>query len=130
MRKKVFTLLTIGISLMLYSCDAYLSMPYDIKNETGEIIKLNVKYFPIGRYEYVEDTIIELIPNSNLTIGYGEAIGFPWETKKIFKKNPGVENFELLIEDSINHINKSDENWKYMDGKSIYKIQKKHLLQK
>lgn len=129
MRKIVITLITIGISLMMYSCDAYLVMPYDVRNETGEIIKLNVKYFPTGRYEYVEDTILELMPNSYLTIGYGDAIGFPWETKKIFKKNPGVENFELLIRDSIIYVNKSNENWEYIDGKSIYKIQKKHLLQ-
>ena len=115
MRKIVITLITIGISLMMYSCDAYLVMPYDVRNETGEIIKLNVKYFPTGRYEYVEDTILELMPNSYLTIGYGDAIGFPWETKKIFKKNPGVENFELLIRDSIIYVNKSNENWEYID---------------
>jgi hypothetical protein len=118
------------ICILISSCDALLLMPYEVQNKTNKEIKLSIENYPleiasIGPIGKTTDTIISLKPGKTIDVGYGQAIGFPWETKKIFIKNPGIQNFKLMINDSIVPFNNGDEFWKYANGKSKLKIKEK-----
>jgi hypothetical protein len=106
-------------------------MPYVVVNKSDRTVKLKIEDYPKGmmRYSDLTDTIIDLKPNEKVTVKVDKAIGFPWETEKIYRLNPGTDNFDLLINDSIVKLDKSDNNWSYNDKSSIFKIEKKHVLQ-
>jgi hypothetical protein len=111
------------------SCDALLFMPYYVKNNTGEKIKLKITGYPVSMPMFSPgvDTIIELAPKKYALLGTAHGIGFPWDTKSLFHEKPGCQNFELMLGDSILAIDLSDKNWIYRSSTSVFKVQKKHL---
>lgn len=118
--------LILFIGFALFSCDAMLTLPYRVQNKTGNTVKLRVRSYPAQHRIHggAVDTIIFLKPNSYVTVAYFNGVGFPWETRAIYKKKRGAQNFELLHNDSVIPLNTSDKNWKYRSGASVFKIRK------
>jgi hypothetical protein len=125
MTKTIFllTILTTGI-IFLSSCDANLVLSYQVQNDTKNNLKLKIDNYPTGSglYSKTIDTIIELKPKQWVIVGWDKAIGFPWETKKIYKKNPGRNNFKIVNGDSNLNLNTADKFWKYKHRTSQFKI--------
>jgi hypothetical protein len=119
-------LLLFSISIFLLSCDAVLILPYRVQNRTDNTIKLRVKTYPVQQQMYGKriDTVIYLNPREYVTVGYSNGIGFPWGTKSVYRKYPGIQNFEVIVNDSIFPLNSSDKYWKYKRGTSVFKIRK------
>jgi hypothetical protein len=113
----------LGIIGFLTSCDAMLFLSYNVKNETRKTIKLKVSDYPENTYFVKKtDTIIELKPEQSITVGWDHAIGFPWETKKIYRKKPWKQNFKILSGDSIIPVDSRDKYWKYKHRTSLLVI--------
>jgi len=114
----------LGFIISISSCDALLIMSYQVNNKTNETIKLKIYNYPLDHmgFSYIADTIIDILPNKNISVAYSNGIGFPWETKKLYKKNRGVDNFKLILKDSLISIDLSDKYWNYKKQKSIYTI--------
>ncbi len=123
MRIKSNTFLILALlSLFLYSCDAVLSLEYIVCNQSDHPFRLKIHDYQVRRFHFIEDTTIVLNSREEIRIASKEKIGFPWETKKIFKKYPGVDNFEVIINDSVFSIDKGPDKWKYKNGKSYFYI--------
>jgi hypothetical protein len=69
------------------SCDAILMLPYVIKNKTQDTLTIqapsDLDIFSMRN----TDSVYHLAPNQNLLVGWNRGVGFPWETKKLFRKN-------------------------------------------
>ena len=105
---------------LLTSCDAYLRMPYVVKNCRSDNVSVKITdYLNEQTGEIVQDTVVQLKPNETITVATTIGIGFPWDNKKLFNNNPGVQNFQTL--DSLEFDN-SDKYWTYKKKSSIFKI--------
>jgi len=120
-KRNTFLLLTV-LTPIMYSCDAMLSLEYIVCNKSNHPVKLKIHDYKPARFDYVDDTIIVLNSGEEFLITSKEKIGFPWETKKIFKETPGVDNFEVIYNDSVISIDKGPDKWHYKDGKSLFCI--------
>ena len=120
-KRNTFLVLTL-LSLLLFSCDAVLSLEYLVCNQPDHPVRLKIRDYKVGRFELIEDTTILLNSGEEIRVASKEKIGFPWETKKIFKKYPGVDNFEVIINDAVFSIDKGAYKWKYKNGKSYFYI--------
>ncbi|WP_028980394.1 hypothetical protein [Sporocytophaga myxococcoides] len=119
--KNIFFLLLLFAPTM-YSCDAMLSLKYIVCNQSGHSFKLKIHNYKTGRFDFIKDTTIVLGSGDEMMVTSKEKIGFPWETKKIFNENPGVDNFELICNDSVIPIDKGPSKWKYKRGRSFFYI--------
>jgi hypothetical protein len=110
-------------------CDAYLGMPYIVKNKTKETVQLKITNYQPSQNDYifarVVDTIIALHPNESVMVGYNRKLDFPWGTKNSYRNQKGVTNFDLLQNDTIVPLDKSDANWKYIRKTARFTIRKK-----
>ena len=128
--KQFFTLLLACALIFLYSCDAKLSLIWQIQNKTKKQIRIIIHYHNVDRIYSKTDTITppywELSPNERFGIGTYHAIGFPWETKrKLFKNSPnppGLYNFQILVGDSAMNIDCNRDKWSYRRRTSTFKI--------
>ena len=76
-----------------------------------------------GRYGDTVDTVITLDPNQMINIAVSEPdIGFPWETRKIYEKQPGICGLKLLKGDTTIDLSCSKENWSYNNRKSVLEL--------
>lgn len=118
------TAILITGQFFLCSCDALLTLTYEVQNDTKNNIKLKVEHYPIrcGVYGNTTDTIIELKPKEWIRVGCVKDIGFPFETKQIYKKRPAVHNFKIIKGDSVIIVNSEDTQWKYKRKTSRFKI--------
>lgn len=115
--KKIYIL---SFLALLTSCDAYLRMPYVVKNCRSDNVSIRVSdYLSEQTGEIVQDTVVQLKPNETIIVAIAIGIGFPWDSKKIFHNNPGVQNFQTL--DSLEFDN-SDKYWTYKKKSSIFEI--------
>jgi hypothetical protein len=107
------------------SCDAALILPYKVLKQHKNGFKDQDKRCPIWQTIYSSkiDTILTLRPNETVMVGFSNSNGFPWETKKLYRKHPGLQNFWLIGQDTNLIINNSDQNWKYKKRSSIFKIE-------
>ncbi len=106
------------------SCDAILMLPYVIKNKTRDTITIFASADPDIFSMRNADSVYHLAPNQNLVVGRNQGIGFPWETRKLFKESPSIWNFEVENHGKTFPILKNDNDWHYKRGKSVYKIKK------
>jgi len=120
MPKKLFCLLI--ISSILSSCDAILMLPYVVKNKTKDTLTIYAPADPDIVSMRNADSVYHLAPNQNLLVGWNRGIGFPWETKKLFRENPACWNFEIKQAGRSFPITKNDEEWNYKRGTSVYRI--------
>jgi hypothetical protein len=110
--------------LSLTSCDAVLNLAYVVQNKTKDTLSV---YAPASNELYSfnrKDSIFLLAPNQSLCVGRNRGIGFPWETKKLFRKNPALWNFSIEYQGEKVPFIKNDKDWKYMCGVSLYTIKK------
>lgn len=119
----------ISLLLVLNACDAILMLSYVVENKTNETQRISIEGFPKERriYSTTVDTVIDLKPNERVTIGMRNGVGFPWETKKLFKAHNGRQNFNVITGDSTFKIDNSDKYWRYKKGVSYFKITDKRL---
>ncbi len=117
------SILFLVISISLSACDAKLPMNYAVKNTTKKAVQLKIKDYPYyALYSKGTDTLVTLQPNEQINVAYADGIGFPWETKKLYRKNKGVQNFWLVKNDTLITLNNEDQYWKYKRGSSVFKI--------
>ena len=122
MPKKLFCLLI--ISSILSSCDAILMLPYVIKNKTKDTLTIHAPANPDIFSMRNADSVYHLAPNQNLVVGRHRGIGFPWETRKLYKASPSIWNFEVENQGKTFPILKNENDWYYKRGTSVYKIKK------
>lgn len=120
-------ILLLACSIYLYSCDAVIQLHYTVKNKRKESIKVHVPNYPTGKklspFSSKVDTIIEIQPNESMWIGSSMTdIDFPWATKTIYRKHPGICGLELIENDTIIPLDCSSETWKYRKRLSTLKI--------
>ena len=120
MSKKLFFLLI--ISSILSSCDAILMLPYVIKNKTQDTLTIYSPADPDIFSMLNTDSVYQLAPNQDLVVGWNRGIGFPWETRKLYKESPSIWNFEVENHGKTFPIMKNDKDWQYKRGTSVYKI--------
>ncbi len=120
MPKKLFCLLI--ISSILSSCDAILMLPYVIKNKTKDTLTIYTPANPDIFSMRNADSVYQLAPNQNLLVGWNRGVGFPWETRKLYKAIPSIWNFEVENQGKTFPILKNDKDWQYKRGTSVYKI--------
>jgi hypothetical protein len=120
MPKKLFSLLI--LSIILSSCDAVLMLPYIIKNKTKDTLTIHAPAAPDIYSMRNADSVYHLAPNQNLVVGRHRGIGFPWETRKLFKESPSIWNFEIENHGKTFPILKNDKDWQFKRGTSVYKI--------
>lgn len=120
----VFNFTLLACIMYLTSCDALLTMSYKVNNKTNETIKLKIYNYPLDNVGFanVSDTIVDIVPGQTIKVANSRGIGFPWETKKLYKKNRGVDNFKLVLNDSLISIDLNDKYWNYKNQGSIYTI--------
>lgn len=117
-----------GLSAMfLLSCDAANHLQYAVKNKTDKIIRLHIPSYPVdsnqGEFSVKVDTLIEIRPNESIWVGSSPLIiDFPWATKKIYIKNPGLCGLELLEKDKLIQLDCTSANWKYKKRRSTLTI--------
>jgi hypothetical protein len=104
------------------SCDAILMLPYVIKNKTQDTLTIQAPSDPDIFSMRNVDSVYQLAPNENLLVGWNRGVGFPWETKKLFRKNPACWDFEIKQDGKPLPIVKNDKDWHYKRGTSVYKI--------
>ena len=110
------------ISQFLTSCDAVLMLPYVIKNKTTDTLTIHAPAVPDIFSMRNTDSVYQLAPNQNLLVGWNRGIGFPWETRKLFKEKSACWRFEIKQDDKLFPILKNDNDWHYIRGASVYKI--------
>jgi len=120
----IISIIVLLLAAVLTSCDANLILPYKVENRTNNNISLKIKNYPLQNSAYFSkvDTIIELKPKEIVTVAYSNGIGFPWERKKLFKKNSSVHNFEIEPNNLINSIDNKKEHWRYKNGTAYFYI--------
>ncbi len=104
------------------SCDAILMLPYVLKNKTQDTLTIYAPAEPGIFSMRNADSVYQLAPNENLLVGWNRGIGFPWETKKLFRKNPACWDFEIKQDCKPLPIVKNNKDWHYKRGTSVYKI--------
>jgi hypothetical protein len=104
------------------SCDAILMLPYVIKNKTQDTLTIQAPSDPDIFSMRNTDSVYHLAPNQNLLVGWNRGVGFPWETKKLFRKNPACWDFEIKQDGKPLPIVKNNKDWHYKRGTSVYKI--------
>jgi hypothetical protein len=114
------------------SCDAFLMMSYQVKNKTSKSIQVKILNYNSPNYcslRYLppKDTIIELKPGKSIVVGCNSKIDFPWGTKNIYRNQKGVTSFDLIQNDTIVKIDKSDKHWKYHHKSSTFSIKRAML---
>src|SRR6478752_9279825 len=98
MVSKIYSyILVVFIFLGLISCDAMLIMPYQVKNKTRRTLRIEVKDYLIKDclFSNTTDTILLLPPKASITLGYANGLGFPWDTKKLYRLQQGMYNFKV-----------------------------------
>lgn len=125
MIKNSFTL--IFTVLILTSCDAVIQLHYAVKNKSNKSIKIHVPQYPIGKkrnmFSPTVDTVLEIQPNQTVWIRSSMTdIDFPWATKNIYKKHPGVCGLELIKEDTVISLGCTSASWKYRKRWSTLKV--------
>ncbi len=100
-KRNTFLILPL-LSPIMYSCDAKLSLEYIADNS----VKFRIYDYKTGRFDFIEDTTRVLISGEEIRVSSKEKTGFPWETKTIYNENPGIDNFELINNDSVISIKK------------------------
>ena len=115
------------VSMVLISCDAVNHLQYFVQNKTNNKIRIHIPYYPIdhnhGEFSAKVDTIIEIEPNESFWVGTSSmAIDFPWATKRIYKKFPGLCGLELIRNDTLFKLDCTELSWKYKKRKSTLKI--------
>jgi len=55
------------------------------------------------------DTIITLLRRESIYIESIQDIGFPRDSPRLFREQPGIQNFSLLMGDSIINIDSQDK---------------------
>ena len=123
-RNIILLIALIGSATLLSACDAMLSMPYVVKNKTAKPLRLKVEDYPehVRPRQEGKDTIILLMPNESINVGWASGIGFPWETKKLYRNDPGIENFSLISADSVLTVDRSQKYWDYRNGESHFSV--------
>ncbi len=132
--KPLLFLFVSGILLVFMGCNDYVTVEYIVKNKTKKTVKLKItNYHPDEYHPYGSkpiDTVIELKANETVNVDYVRAqhsvIG---STKALYRKQPGVANFNVIQNDTLLKIDKTPKHWKYSHGNSVFKI-KKYMLQK
>jgi hypothetical protein len=114
--------LILVLSIFLSSCDAILMLPYVIKNKTQDTLTIQAPSDPDIFSMRNTDSVYHLAPNQNLLVGWNRGVGFPWETKKLFRKNPACWDFEIKQDGKPLPIVKNNKDWHYKRGTSVYKI--------
>ena len=108
----------------LTSCDAVLNLAYVLKNNTKDTVSIiapaDSRYLSFNN----KDSIFILTPGSQLCVGQKQDIGFPWETKKLYRTNPTLWNFSIVYKREKVPFIKNDKEWKYRRGVSLYRIKK------
>lgn len=115
------------MSVILISCDAVNHLQYSVQNKTDKSIRLHVPSYPIdssqGEFGAKVDTIIEVQPNESIWVGTSPVdIDFPWATKNIYKKAPGICGLELVQNDTLIKLGCTKSNWKYKKRWSTLKL--------
>lgn len=108
----------------LTSCDAVLNLAYVLQNKTKDTLNINA---PASNELYSfnrKDSTFLLAPNQTLCIGRNQGIGFPWESKKLYRENPSLWNFSISYKGEKVPLVKNDKDWKYRRGVSLYQIKK------
>ena len=101
-----------------------LTMSYNVKNTSKEDVVLRVDDHPVERHwagRHVDTTIV-LHPGTDVAVGWADGIGFPWDTKKLFKERRASWNFKVLRNDSIVEMTRDDRKWRYHNRRSVYKL--------
>ena len=115
------------MSGILISCDAVNQLQYSVLNKTDKSKRLHVPRYPIdpsqGVFSVTVDTIIEVQPNQSVWVGTSPRdIDFPWATKNIYKKAPGICGLELVQNDSLIELDCTESRWKYKNRWSTLKL--------
>ena len=94
-----------------------------MKNKTDEKVYIKIKnYSPhaLG-FPSANNTIVGIEPDTYFIVGRKQDIGFPWERRKIYKEQPGMENFHLMDGNTVVAPD-SLTRWKFIGGLSVYTI--------
>lgn len=121
-RLKSYLLILIPL-VALTSCDANLFMKYVVINKSPENIQLFIPGFPTDSiprfFGKRKDTTLTLKPNEELIVGLDQKVDFPWATKNIYRKKPGICGIKKIGSDTIMTLNCSKKEWKYRKRRSV-----------
>lgn len=99
-----------------------LILSYRVENKRNEPVQLSVENYPQHHFGSGRDTIVQLGPGEGVTVGFANGIGFPWERKKLFREQPGMENFHIVSVDSLSNANQHTGKWRYRRGMAVFRI--------
>ena len=111
--------ISIGLlAVALIACDAVNHLQYSLENKTDENIRIHIQNYPIDRNQGIfsakVDTIIMISPKESIWVGTSPMdINFPWATKTIYKKSPGICGLERIEKDTILKLDCTKSSWKY-----------------
>lgn len=117
-------LLLFSLFLSLLSCDAVNRVAYTVKNKQSSVIRIYVPFYsPNGGYSHAKDTVLTLKPGEERHIATSMMkIGFPSDSKKIYRESPGICGVKLITADSAKTFGCTQKEWKYHGGMSTLKI--------
>ena len=115
------------ISITLIGCDAVNHLQYSVVNKTDKNIQIHIPNYPIDRNQGIfsakVDTIILIQPKESLWVGTSPLdINFPWATKAIYKKHPGICGLERIENDTVIKLDCTKSSWKYKKRWSNFKL--------
>jgi hypothetical protein len=117
--------------VLLTSCDAMVSMPYCIKNRSGQTVCIKVYQYTADQRMFAgggKDTLVTIAPGRDFVLGWGHGIAMnQLSNKTVYRNNPGLDNFDLVVNGSAAPLDKSDQRWKFRGGTSWYFIRKSDL---
>lgn len=107
--------------LCLSSCDAFVSLPYAVKNAGTEPVAVRL---PAWGFGLKEDTVIVIAPHQQLWVGQSmpKVTGSVGARKRIYRESPGYCGLMLVRHDTV-LLGCSHREWKFRGGTSVLTLQ-------
>lgn len=117
------------VGWIMTACDAVNRVNYTVINDSKYAVELFIPNFPINQnLMNTRDTVILIPADSVLLVGTSiPAIDFPWNTKKIYDKQPGKCGMKIIEIEEEKEIPCDHSNWKYRKRSSAFKISQLNL---
>lgn len=116
-------LLYLSLGLVLISCDAYVSLPYAVKNPRAQTVNVFVPNYRCSDFSRGRDTVIGIPAHGSLLVGSSlpSVTGPVGARKRIYRRSPGYCGLVLLQTDSV-PLGCSTKEWRLRRGVAVLEI--------
>lgn len=114
------------LTLVLASCDAVNHVNYTLKNESDEDLTLRFAKKDLSWIDSTAysrsygDTAEMVLPKDTIVVVHSERdIDFPWRSRSIYKRKPGVCGIWLRTKAGQRQLGCSKKEWTYRKRRSV-----------